>query len=322
MQGTIIKKPLNKLRDSTAEASPKVFLLILTWNKPLDTIECIDSCLKLDYDNYEILVVDNHSEDDSVEQFKKRYSRIHLLLNSENLGYATGNNVGIRYALKQGADFVFILNNDTVVDPKAVKELIRAAKDHPEAGFLAPKVLYYDHPNLINSLGTEMDWLKMRPFLGQCNQEDRENYKAAIRKEILVGCALMVPKETIQRIGVIDDNFFIFHEEADWCFRNLKSGYENVVVPTARIYHKASKTMREFSALTHYYSTRNFLYMARRNTSLFNRAKMYLGLVYYTLKHFKMLFSGNDKQRTLAKAFFGGLQDYYKGRMGKCTRNF
>ncbi len=301
---------------------PKVFLLILNWNKPLDTIECIDSCLKLDYDNYEILLVDNHSEDDSVAQLKNRYPKIHLVVNSENLGYAGGNDVGLQYALKQNADFILILNNDTVLDPQMLSLLVQAAKDHPKAGLLAPKVLYYDDPSLINSLGTSMDWFRMRPYLGECHRKDTGNYDPILHKDILVGCALLVPKKTIERIGIIDEKFFLFHEEADWCFRSLRAGFENLVVPKAVIYHKASKTMREFSSTTHYYSTRNFLYMARRNASFLNHIKMYFGLLYYVLKHIPMFFSKDMAKRKLAQAFFGGLQDYYSNRMGKCMKVF
>ncbi len=300
----------------------KVVLVVLNWNKPDDTVECLESCRQIDYGNFEIVVVDNHSTDDSARILKARFPDLQLIVNAENVGYAGGNNVGMRAALERGADFVFLLNNDIVVDRSVLKELVQVAKDHPSAGMLAPKVLYYDDRSLINSMGTTMDWLRLRPRLGECNQKDGGPDTAPLRKDILVGCALLVRRGVIERIGMIDEEFFIFHEEADWCFRNLKAGSENLVVPRARIYHKASKTMREFSLLTHYYSSRNFLYMAMKNAGAWQWTQVSAGLVFLSLKNLKLLTAGSLGDKKMARAFFLGVADYFSRRMGKCTREF
>lgn len=301
---------------------PKVFIIILNWNKPEDTLECLLSCKNINYENYEIIVVDNHSSDDSVSKIKSSFPQIRIIENSENLGYAGGNNVGMRYALEQGADYVLLLNNDVIVDKKVLSELIRIAQSSPQAGMLAPKVLYYDDRDVINSLGTSMDWLRLRPYLGACNQKDAESFNQVEKKDILLGCALLIHKTTIQRIGMLDEKFFIFHEEADWCFRNLKSGFINLVVPSAVIYHKASKTMREFSCLTHYYSIRNFLYLTTRNALWHQWLKTRIGLFYLILKHLRMMFLCGEKEVSMARAFFFGIIDYYLFKMGKCERTF
>ena len=104
--------------------NPKVSVNILTWNQPVDTIECIESCQKIDYDNYEILVIDNHSVDNSVELFRKRFPNMRIIQNKDNFGYAGGNNVGIKFALEYGAEYVLILNNDTTVEPDFLKKMI------------------------------------------------------------------------------------------------------------------------------------------------------------------------------------------------------
>ena len=267
-------------------------------------------------------MIDNHSADNSIELFEKRFPNLSVIKNSDNFGYAGGNNVGIKEALERGAEYVLILNNDTTVEPGFLIKLIKAMEQNPRAGMAAPKVLYYDDREVINSLGTAIDWLRLRPFLGYCNQKNNGQFPGIMKKDILVGCALLVSKKTIKQIGAIDENFFIFHEEADWCFRSLKSGFENIVVPDAVIYHKASKTMRKFSELTHYYSSRNFLYMAHRNASFPNLVKVYVGLCYLILKHAGLALSGDPANRKMAKAFFLGIWDFFAGNMGKCLRTF
>ena len=298
----------------------KVILIVLNWNKPLDTIECVDSCRRIDYDNFEIVIVDNHSADDSVRLFKERFPDLVVLCNEDNLGYAGGNNVGIRYALSRDADYILLLNNDVVVDRNVLKVLVQTAREFPEAGMLAPKVLFYDDRSAINSLGTRMDWLRLRPFVGEFNEKDEGQFERVQKKDILVGCALFITRRTIDRIGLIDERFFIFHEEADWCFRNLKSGSANLVAPQAVVYHKASKTMREFSALTHYYSIRNFLYLAYKNASPGHWLKTRAGLLFLMGKHLALALRMNEADRRMARAFFWGVWDYFGGHMGKCRR--
>lgn len=302
--------------------SQKVFINILNWNKPIDTIECLESCKKIRYDNYEVVLIDNHSSDNSVKLFEERFPEITLLKNSRNLGYAGGNNVGIRYALERGTEYVLILNNDIVVEPNILDELVSAMNRSLRAGMAAPKVLYYHDRTLINSLGTSVDWLRLRPRLGECQQRDNGRFSEIVERDVLVGCALFVRRETIERIGLIDEKFFIFHEDADWCYRNLKSGFRNIVVPQAVVYHKGSGTMREFSELTHYYSIRNFLYMAHKNASLRDLTIVYVGLACLILRHgFYALFS-DRKERKISRAFFLGIYDFFKNQMGKCRRAF
>ena len=231
-----------------------VWIIVLNWNGPDDTIECVESCLKIDYEPYQIVIVDNHSSDSSVETFRRRFPSLPLIANEENVGYAGGNNIGIKYAINHGADFVLILNNDVVVEPSVLSKLVEGVNAFPHATMAAPKVLYYDARNVVNSMGTSMDWFKLRPHLGECNQVDHGQYVNIVKKDILVGCALMIRCDVPDKIGFMDENFFLLHEEADWCLRNLRLGYENIVVPGAVVYHKGSKTIRNFSEMTHYYS--------------------------------------------------------------------
>lgn len=301
----------------------RVIVLILNWNKPDDTIECIESCQKIDYDNYEILLVDNLSDDDSIPRIKACFPRLNILIAPGNLGYAGGNNLGIRQALSMGADYILLLNNDTTVDKNVLSELIVAVKSLPEAGIIAPKVLYYDDPGVINSLGTDIDWFRLRPKVGDCNQKDNASLSVPIQRSVLLGCGLFLPAKTLRRVGLMEDKFFIFHEEADWCYRCLRAGLKNWVVPSAVIYHKASKTMREFSVLTHYYSSRNFLLFAKRNATWTQKIAVTCGLMLFSVKHLLMcVFPKTGKDKKMASAFFLGIYDYWTNRMGICQRSF
>ncbi len=299
--------------------NPKIILVVLNWNMPADTIECVESCQKTQYDNFEVIIVDNGSKDNSVKQFRERFPHIETIANEENLGYAGGNNVGMKRALEKGADWVLLLNNDTTIDPKMLEELAASVRRHPEAGMLAPKVLYYDDRGVINSLGTSMDWLRLRPYIGECNRPDTDAWPETIERDILVGCGLLVKRQLIEKVGMIDEAFFIFHEEADWCFRSRAAGFKNLVVPGAKMYHKASKTMRAFSALTHYYSTRNFLRLTQKNAGPVDRVKVAAGLSYLSARS-ALRYAAGDKK--LPRAFFLGLWDYFTGNTGKCRRIF
>jgi GT2 family glycosyltransferase len=300
---------------------PRVVIVVLNWNKPDDTIECVSSCLEVDYDNFETIIVDNHS-DHPVDVFTTKFPGIRVLRNSENLGFTGGNNAGIAEALSRGADYVFMLNNDIVVEKSVLKELLKAVETRPDAGIVGPKVLYYDDRRLINSMGTSINWFRSRPEAGFYNRPD-EGISGELREsDVIHGCALLVSADFIRKTGVFDEKFFIFHEETDWCFRSLRAGRKNIVVPSARVYHKESKTMREFSLLTHYYSTRNFLYMSRKNAGFADLAKSRAGFVYLLLKNAFLWAAGGEKKKKLAAAFFAGAADYFTGRMGKCRRVF
>lgn len=299
-----------------------VWIIVLNWNNPADTIECIESCLKIDYEPYQIAIVDNHSGDNSVEIFRQRFPDVPLIINQENIGYAGGNNIGIRYAIKQGADYVFLLNNDVVVEAAVLSKLVEGIRAFPRATMVAPKVLYYDARQVVNSMGTSIDWFRLRPYLGECNQVDHGQYVSIVKKDILVGCALMIRCNVLPEIGLLDENFFLLHEEADWCLRNLRFGYENIAVPEAVVYHKCSKTMQNFSEATHYYSVRNFLYLCRKNARGIDRLKTWCGFFLLSMKNMLKLIIGNRQERKLARVFFDGSHDYFHGVMGKCTRSY
>lgn len=297
--------------------SPSVYIIILNWNTPSDTIECLNSLDKVDYDNFKVIVIDNGSTDDSVERISSAHPDIILIKNQENLGFTEGNNIGIRFALEKGADYVFILNNDTTVNRDVLKELVYAAENEDSVGILAPKTYYYDEPDIINSCGTDVNWFKLRPNLGDCGKKDNGQFESILERGLFPGSALFLTRAAMEGIGFFDKSFFIFHEDTDLCLRSKSKGYRNLLVPKAVIYHKTQRSMRKYSFLVSYYSIRNFLCVAKRYAGFKNRVFVFFGLVLFIFKNtFVVIFESKNRKED-AKGFFVGIKDYLFKKMGK-----
>lgn len=293
----------------------KVSVVILNFNRPQDTLECVHSVLESDYPFFEILVVDNDSHDNSAAIFLEQLPDIALLKNSKNFGYAGGNNAGIRQALKQGADYVFVLNNDAVVNPDTIRLLVETGEERPEATLIAPKVNEYARRNVVNSFGTSMDWFRLRPFRGDYGQEDDGRFESIKEAEIIPGAAFLMKRRLFEETGLFDESFFLIHEDADLCLRNLKAGFKNVVVPQALVYHKISKTLSAYPEASEYYSVRNFLSLAKFHAAPLEKGKVAVGLALLSLKKLAQ-YPFMPAQRAKIRAFFSGVGDYFKGRSG------
>ncbi|HXV28476.1 MAG TPA: glycosyltransferase family 2 protein [bacterium] len=298
---------------------PKVLVIILNYGQPDDTTECVRSVQKSDYPNFDILVIDNASPDDSCERIEKEFPGILLMRNPVNLGYAGGNNAGIRFALEKGYDYVFILNNDAVVAATAIRKLVDSAETNPHATIVAPKVFFYDQPKIINSFGTQIDWFRLRSRVGDYGKEDSEALNQTVEREIIPGAALLIKKQLFEEVGLFNEEFFLIHEDADLCLRNIKKGFRNLLVPDAYVYHKISKTLSAYPFLSSYYSVRNMLYLSKRHASLWNRLKCRVGLSLLMLKKSFVLFI-NPREKEKIMGFFAGIKDYYLNRTGKCER--
>ena len=298
---------------------PRVTIILLNWNEYQDTIECVVSLKDMEYDNYEILIVDNGSTNNSVEILQEKFPEITLIKSKENLGFCEGNNVGIRHALEDNSDYVFVLNNDTVVDRCVLKSLVKVAESNNDMCIYAPKIYFYDKPTVINSCGTALDWLKLRPYIGECGQEDNGQFAEIVEKDIFPGAALFMKKDVIEKVGMFESGLFIFHEDTDLCLRSKKAGCKNLLVPQAIVYHKTQMSMGKHHFLTNYYSTRNFLYVTRKHASLLNQFLVYLGTCMFGVKYFMKYILGNSEEKKIARGYFEGIRDFYSGKMGKYT---
>lgn len=243
----------------------KVAIIILNWNGKKDTIECLESLKHITYPNYEILLVDNGSTDGSVEYFRERYPDIEIIENEKNMGYAEGNNVGIRRVMKNGADYMLLLNNDTVVDPEFLGELVNVAENNLRIGFAGPKVYYYNYDqkkDIINFAGGKLDMWKGRTYHIGLNEVDSGQYDEIKEVDYVEGSCLLLRKEVIKEIGLLDPVYFAYWEENDLCMRGNKAGYISIFVPKAKIWHKIAASNINKNKI--YYLTRNQFWFIKR----------------------------------------------------------
>jgi GT2 family glycosyltransferase len=239
---------------------PRVAIIILNWNGLTDTLECLESLSRLDYPAYEMMVVDNGSTDGSVPVIRERFLGVTIIENGENMGYAGGNNVGLRHAMAQGADYALLLNNDTVVDPAFLRILVDAVGAEPNIGIAGPTIYYHERPDVIWSAGGAIDWQRGRTWMVGLDERDEGQFGQVPRTvDFVTGCALLVRRAVLEQAGPLDERFFAYYEETEWCVRVARAGFRIVHVPLAHIWHKISPVAREASPQVHYYMTRNRL---------------------------------------------------------------
>lgn len=244
---------------------PSVSIVVLNWNGLADTSECLESLRGAEYPNRRTIVVDNGSSGDDVRVLQERFGEtIHLIASGENLGFAGGANLGIREALAEGADYVLLLNNDVTVHAGFLDELVGAADRLPGAAALCPKVYFHDRPNVICSTGGRVNpWTGTARQVGR-GEEDRGQYDEVSEWDYADGACMLLSREALERVGFLDEEYFAYWEETDWCARAADAGYKCYYVPSARVWHK---TARSRVPDTNYY------YLFRRNALLFLRKR-------------------------------------------------
>ncbi len=245
---------------------PLVSLVTLNWNQTDITCDFLESTRKFIYPNYEILVCDMGSVVDPTEKINAgKYPHTRVLRSEKNLGSTGGNNYGIRHAK---GEFIFLVNNDTIVTPELIDVLLEPFYNDPEIGVTCPKIRFYHHPNVIQYAGfNPIDVFTGRTTAVGSKEEDRGQHDVSGFTYGAHGCAMMVKREVIEKTGMYPEKFFIYYEEWDWSMRILKAGYKIWYEAKGLIYHKESMTMGKESAVKVYYHTRNRIMYMRRNTS-------------------------------------------------------
>lgn len=251
----------------TQETSPLVAIVVLTWNQRDLTLDCLASLAEMNYpsDRLQIIVVDNGSRDDTVVAVRERFPHITVLENGDNLGFAEGNNAGIRHALQGPAEYIMLLNNDTAVDRQMLSELLAAMEQFSDVGIVGPKMLYFDQPDVIWCAGNRIDWRSGGSIRMQAEEPDSEADREPREADFITACAILLRRQVIEQVGILDQRFFIYYEETDWCVRATKAGWRILYVPSARLWHKVSAAMGTTSPATDYYMNRNVLLFLAKN---------------------------------------------------------
>jgi GT2 family glycosyltransferase len=236
----------------------RTLIIILCYNGVVDTLACLASLRQVTYPSFDILVVDNASQDGTPEQVRQYFPEVAVIETGANLGFAAGNNVGLRYTLEQGYDYALLLNNDTEVAPDFLTHLISAAQQNPEIGVVGPTIYYYDQPDLIWSAGGAINWKAGQTvmYTDAAGPQSSEQPRAVA---FVTGCALLISRTAIERAGLLDERFFMYYEETEWCVRVGRAGFTILHVPAAKIWHKIPLNARFDKEYIAYYMTRNRL---------------------------------------------------------------
>jgi hypothetical protein len=296
-------------------SQPLVYIVILNTNRRDDTLACLDSLSKSTYKDLKIIVLDNSSIDGSVEAVCSAFPNVQIINLTENLGYAGNNNVGIVEAIKQGADWVLVLNEDTILDPDCLAELVKVGESDPKVGIVGPMVYHHNEPDVIQSAGGILGKYWRSQHLGQ-NELDQGQFQSPHRVEWISGCAILVRKAAIEQAGMLDASFFIYWEETEWCIRVARGGWQIIHVPRARIWHKGVQRDYQPKPSFTYYGTRNHLLTLAKH-------KAPMGVKIFTwVNIFRTLASWSIRpkwkhKREHRNAMWMGVVDFLQGRRGQ-----
>ncbi len=220
---------------------PLVFVVVLNWNAFRDTHECLLSLKEVTYPNFQTVVVDNGSNDDSPQKIKENHPQITLVNCEVNRGIAAGYNRGIEYSLQAGAEHIVVMNNDLTFDPEFLSEMVESEQAWPRSGVIMPKIYYYDEPNIIWSTGGRTRWMASNILLRDRQKQDGFDLQAEEVIEFAPSCCLLLTREVCQRV-LFDENYFFYYDDWDFCLEVRKKGWQIVFSPSSHIWHKVSRS--------------------------------------------------------------------------------
>lgn len=288
---------------------PNVSIIILNWNGWDDTVECLESLYQIDYPNYNIIIVDNASKDDSLKkikeycqgkidvksdffEYKKKNKPIEIIeitkenseklnfndndfsnLNSDKLiiikndknhGFAEGNNIGIKFALKQlNPHYILLLNNDVVVSSDFMKHLVSTSQKEKDVGIVGPTILFYNEKSRIQSAGVKINWHKGIATSLNRNKPYDFHVKQIIDVDSLSGCCLLVRSELFQQIGLFNSDYFLYWEETEFCVRSKKVDYRIIYDSQSKIWHKSGESTKKSRGCYEYFYVRNMVWFMK-----------------------------------------------------------
>lgn len=303
--------------------SDKIAILLLNWNGKKDTLECLASLQQVTYPHFTTVVVDNGSTDGSVAAFRAAYPDVPILETKTNLGFAGGNNVGIEWALRHHAEWILLLNNDTIVAPDFLHAFLAAAHQQPKGKIFGAKILRYHQPTVMDHLGGFWN-RKLGEFVSPEAGQSDHPYLSMRPVDYVCGAALLMHRSVPETIGLLEPNFFLFWEETDYCYRARRAGFEVWTAPEARVWHKVSSSFTGGKPHMHYFWWRSRLLWIERNCTPEEKKELYRKIVIPELwkmaRHFflKWLFRADAEKRRRYRAGCAGALDYFRGRFGNC----
>jgi GT2 family glycosyltransferase len=295
---------------------PSVAAVVVNWNRREDTLACLASLAGTSYaqraaDAWQVILVDNGSSDGTAEAARTGFPLVDVIALSENRGFAAGCNVGLRRALDAGVDYVLLANNDTVVAPDMVAQLVTVAERERDAGLLTPVIFYHDQPTRVWSAGYRERGvtLSAQPPIGQASE------RAPYPVDRVYGCGVLIRQSVLEEVGLFDERFFMYYEDADLCRRVQGAGYRLLVVPAARMWHKVSASTGEGSPLQKYYLARSGVLFFAKHTPWFLAPVIVAYRLGVALK--QLVLAGRRWRWDVAAAYVRGLYDGLRMLVGR-----
>ena len=289
---------------------PSIAIIIVNWNGLKDTVECIHSLKKISYANYEIILVDNGSEDGSVNYLEGDHClSVRLIKNKENLGFTGGNNIGIQIAIEDGFDYILLLNNDTLIeDTDFLTKMVQPLESDKEVGFACPTILYNEPYGKVWYAGGEINlWKGWRHFY---DLKDKNVYTG-----FTTGCCLLVRRDCLLNIGLLNNYYFLSVEDVEWCEYAKRTGWKLMHIASTSIIHKDSvssgcDTGGTYSPARVFYEFRNSIFFVREYATLAQKVlawSMIFGFKFIYRSAGYIVLKKWDKFKALRKAFWEGV---------------
>lgn len=281
-------------------------IIILNWRSREVISHCLESIWRAGYIE-SVVVVDNGSEDGSVEKIKAQISKIKIIKNGQNLGFAGGNNAGIKYALDKGVKYILILNPDTEINKNTIPHLVKVMEKDKRIGICGPKIYASRKKRIIWSAGGILEANRYSGGLMGLGECDKGQYDTAKEVDFISGTAMMVRRDVFEKAGLFHEPYFIYYEDVDLNQKASKAGFKIFYEPQATIVHKESSSMGKNSPAQEYYMARNHLLFVERNASLGVKIREFIRLP-------KTLYEHIDRKEKYA---FIGIRNYFLRRFGK-----
>ncbi|RZK36448.1 MAG: glycosyltransferase family 2 protein [Pedobacter sp.] len=293
-----------------------IAIIILNWNTPAHTISCVSSITNhCDESEYDIIIADNGSTDNSLSILKKQFPNHIFIDNKTNLGFAEGNNTALRYSIENGYTYSLLLNNDTEVDENFLSPLLTHLEKNPETVAVQPAIYYLYHKNKLWNGGSYFNNLLGLTYSN--NKASRQSLKFPEKVEWLTGCCFLVRNEALKKVGLFTSKFFLYYEDVDLSFRLRKTAGQLDYLPTSKIYHEAGVSGKqkvknsegELSPIIHYYVNRNKLWFLRRYAKPIAIVPIFIYNAFYysAMLSYFLLRNRKQKAKFLLKAIKEGL---------------
>lgn len=277
---------------------PLVYVITINYNSAQHTVEMVNNLVESDYDNLKIIVVDNCSEQNDLDKLQEIADRVTIIRSETNTGFAGGNNLGIKLAMDEDADYVLLLNNDTAVEKNAISILVNELEEG-NVSVACPKILNYYDRRIINYAGGDIVSYKGAVRIDGIGQVDKGIFNKERNVTFAHGCCMLIDMDTIRKVGYMTEDYFLYFEDTDYSARLIRQGEKIIYCPNAVIYHKESVSTKKFSDNYQFYFCRNRMLFVKRNIALPVKYIAYLYSLMYMIKH---LAKGDFKLQNITDA--------------------